>query len=103
MFTDSPEDLVARARRFSQDGKIALDDKTTMPIPAKVCILLTDLSRALEIERRSRASQFASVRESNMAMVDLETAVKKARRLNLFSLFLIVVLVVANSILIAHR
>lgn len=64
-FTDSPEDLIAKAYRVANAGKLVVDDET-IPVPSPVCVLLVAMARAVEAERAGRATTAEIIKQSNI-------------------------------------
>jgi hypothetical protein len=102
MFTDTPEDLIASAKQVAQSGRIKSSqgmDGVTQP----ACLLLGELAKSLEVERASRASQYSALRAQNIYAGEAEAALKRARTLNKLLGLVIVLLMVTDAILVAHR
>jgi len=57
-FSDSPEDLIAKAEAMIKDAGV----------PARAGVLISDLARSLEAERRRRAGNFEMIRAHNIEM-----------------------------------
>lgn len=77
-FTDSPEDLVAKARRIGNAGKLVVDDQA-IAVPAPVCVLLLDMARVVESERASRAGTAEIIKQSNIREGQALEALERAK------------------------
>lgn len=101
-FTDSPEDLIARAKSVSSAGRMRVDEQTTAEVPAVACRLLDELGRALEVERQSRAQSYAAMRAQNLGVADTEERLRKAQVVNRALATMVVGLLFVDAIVTVH-
>lgn len=78
-FTDSPEDLVARARRVANTSKIVVDEQP-VAVPGAICMLLADMARAVEAERAGRATTAEIIKQANIRHGQALRALEHRRR-----------------------
>ncbi len=101
-FTDSPEDLIERAKSVARAGRMKVDEQTTAQVPPVVCGLLTDLARTLEGERSSRSSSFAVLREQNIGFARTEKSLARAKIVNRVLATIVVGLMVVLAVVTVH-
>ena len=101
-FTDSPEDLIAKARRIGNTGKHVVDDHS-IAVPAPVCVLLLDMARVVESERSNRATTAEIIKQSNIREGHAVHALEHRRRLILFEIVAVFGLGLLVGLLFAMR
>jgi hypothetical protein len=87
-FTFSPEDLVAKARRIAESGKVVVDEQP-VAVAVPVCMLLVELARVVERERSSRATTAEIIKQANIREGQAIHALERRRRVDAVVLSLV--------------
>jgi hypothetical protein len=97
-FTDSPEDLIARARRVANAGKIVVDEQP-VAVAGAVCVLLLDMARVVEAERAGRASTAEIIKQSNIREGQAIRELEQLRRRRRLAAAVPIALLVVSAVL----
>jgi hypothetical protein len=97
-FTDSPEDLIAKALRIAKAGKVVVDEQA-VPVPGAVCMLLVDMARAVELERASRSTTAEIIKQASIREGQALHELEGLRRRRLATWLVPAVLLLASVVL----